>query len=503
MVTGNWDSLLSNPLRVFDYLPRMYRLSLLSRDAVFCGGWYEPFDNGGPDLSLYNESGELRSELRYIPSVLDAILGEDGSSRGSDSGKAISEESAFCIAKSTIGNLLQHVVEKPSDVYMAALFFCVLRKYPPFIAAPCRDGMTPLTIAIKYKCYPLLIGLIEEGADVNASGNDSDFTPLSLACRLGEVSITETLLQYGANPNYRDNVSCSAFPLNAAIECGSTKLVKLLLDAGADPNACGYSDDSPPLWHAIGKQNGEMIFLLIQAGADVDWEPDKDEPFTLPLLHQAAWYRDAEAIICLLANGNLANARSNCASGGATPLHFLVRERYSRQSFDALVNSGADVHIRDSEGRAVIHYLLSYHGGSDMIWLPLLIRNGADINAMDREGRNVLHYFAIGSYGIHGEPDTSLKDRSYDNPEEPVFIREDMMIDDTPSQISRMKDFSMCRWVRMLLRYGADAGVKDIYGNPPAEYALESQYFNTANLLRRVTDQPEETMLIGYRREGC
>jgi hypothetical protein len=104
-------------------------------------------------------------------------------------------------------------------------------------------------------------------------------------------------------------------------------------------------------------------------------------------LHVAAWYNQPTAVAALLARGvGDANATDEW---GRTPLHFATY--YS--SFDAvqsLMRAGADVNLRDSEGRSPVDYALFLDDAADMTAkLQAMLPYVLDIDALDEEGRTI------------------------------------------------------------------------------------------------------------------
>jgi Ankyrin repeats (many copies) len=113
----------------------------------------------------------------------------------------------------------------------------------------------PLHVAAHYGLCDIAEFLVVQRAqNVNARQSDNR-TPLSIASERGNGTITEFLLQHGADTNLRNNKSC--IPLNLALERGHLEVVQILLDHRADANAL---DDNArtalhlvlnPYWYAL------------------------------------------------------------------------------------------------------------------------------------------------------------------------------------------------------------------------------------------------------------
>ncbi|KIJ14684.1 hypothetical protein PAXINDRAFT_43750, partial [Paxillus involutus ATCC 200175] len=117
--------------------------------------------------------------------------------------------------------------------------------------------------------------LLQNGADLNAQGKDSD-TPLRSACSRGHTKIVGLLLQKGVNVNAQGKDVDT--PLHSACSGGHTKIVELLLQNGADINAQGKDSDTP-LRSACSRGHTKIVELLLQNGADVNAQgEDADTP---------------------------------------------------------------------------------------------------------------------------------------------------------------------------------------------------------------------------------
>jgi len=123
--------------------------------------------------------------------------------------------------------------------------------------------------AVEQKDLKRLVELINEGADVNESEED---TALSKAAELGRVDMVRELLKAGADPNFGG----IWVPLCAAVRGKSPEVVKLLIDAKADPNA-QEEEGSSALMLAAFIGNLEMVKMLVAAGADPKLQDEDGE----------------------------------------------------------------------------------------------------------------------------------------------------------------------------------------------------------------------------------
>ena len=137
------------------------------------------------------------------------------------------------------------------------------------------NGLTPLSGAALRGDVDAMRLLLERGAEVDAR-NGAGATALIAAATNGNPKAVQLLLEKGADPNVRSKLGET--PIGNAAGSGNLETVKMLLDRGADVNSRtsrGYS----PLMLAAGSDvmNGEIIKLLLAAGADATFTADYDE----------------------------------------------------------------------------------------------------------------------------------------------------------------------------------------------------------------------------------
>ena len=175
--------------------------------------------------------------------------------------------------------------------------------------------------------------------------------------------VAKPSLVHGRDPNIPDEWRTS---LHAASSAGHLELVESLLEFGADVNKRN-EDHSTPLFYASEAGRFKVAEFLIEHGADVN---SLDWTGWTPLL--AASRRGHTAIVqLLLEHGADVNAKTQ---DNWTALHLGIFG-YSFESIKALLEHGADVHVRNDEGQSPFQ-LASRRGEQKIV--GLLSEYGAD-----------------------------------------------------------------------------------------------------------------------------
>ena len=175
-----------------------------------------------------------------------------------------------------------------------------------------------------------------------------------------------------------------ADPIHDAAEKGNLIGVQTELDKGVDVNA-KREDGSTPLHGAAEGGYGEIVELLITAGADLHattvsmlggggWIP----------LHSAARQGHRGIVELLIEMGTDVNTRD---SAGKSTLHDAVLEGH-KGIVELLINKGADLNAKSGYYGTPLHVAGSM-GHKEIA--ELLIANGADLNVQDGFGRTPLN----------------------------------------------------------------------------------------------------------------
>ncbi len=152
----------------------------------------------------------------------------------------------------------------------------------------------------------------------------------------------DCLLRHGVSPNFA--TGWGETPLAEAVSSGDDMMVNLLLEAGADVNfQCGLS----PLYRAVTRRNHRMIRRLLAAGANI-YETGPSVNRTM--IHCAAADSDARSLCILLETSyrsapsaiHTAHINEHQNGNGDVPLHIAARRFNGHQFIEALLWYGAN-----------------------------------------------------------------------------------------------------------------------------------------------------------------
>ncbi|RHZ70278.1 hypothetical protein CDV55_100258 [Aspergillus turcosus] len=173
--------------------------------------------------------------------------------------------------------------------------------------------------ATLHKAKGALACYIKEGWDINEPVGD--IKPPVLGYAVGDEQMTTWLLDHGADPNKRCEIDCT--PLSYAVQLAPISIIELMLSRGGDVRK------GQLLQYAIFRATdlNDVISLLVDKGAPLN----------------ATMHQDGHTLM-----------RFWPMSLG-TPLH-IAAELGKTDAVRHLVNLGADISVKDANGRTVVEW---------------------------------------------------------------------------------------------------------------------------------------------------
>jgi ankyrin repeat protein len=184
------------------------------------------------------------------------------------------------------------------------------------ISLPDPDFPTALWNAFNSQNFELVETLLELGANANLR-NQSGFRLISLATKSHDARIINMLLQYGADPDKRNDNDTKSSAVFEALSCNFIDSLMSLLDFGGNINSVDGRGRSG-LTIAIERKRTEVLELLLQSGAN----PSAVDSDGRTPLHWATEARNYEACKVLLEYGSPLDIADN---RGQQPLHIAMR----------------------------------------------------------------------------------------------------------------------------------------------------------------------------------
>ncbi|MEL6142214.1 MAG: ankyrin repeat domain-containing protein, partial [Bacteroidota bacterium] len=278
-------------------------------------------------------------------------------------------------------------------------------------------------------------------------------------------------------------------PLMAAASDDQVEMVKLLIEKGADVNYI-----NPDGWTALieAADEGSMrsVKILLAAGADVNLSgpntrvtamrmaASENHLDVMRLLQTAgAKLGNGDELVAAAEEGNLEIVSYLLEQG--VPVNYTNRYNRTALSFAAeegninivrlLLQNGADVGIKDYHGRTAFSFAAEE---TQYAIVELLLENGALVDERDHHGRTALSYAAeegtvnlIKSLHKYGA-DPNSRDRYGRTP------------------LSYAANESNVAAVQYLIEIGADSTIRDNRGRSPASYAAEEGSVQALEALR-------------------
>ncbi|KXX79910.1 Ankyrin-2 [Madurella mycetomatis] len=236
----------------------------------------------------------------------------------------------------------------------------VLVRYGADVNSRGRYNRTALHLAAGIGNVEMARWMVQDGKFELEVKDQDNRTPVYYPSVYGHYAAATELLQLGADPDMGLTAGSTIdiwCPLVAAADNGLARCVKALLEHNANPNITGPTGQGTALQNAATSGYIEPCRLLLEGGADPN-SPLIQPPIVIQVVQHLV---TDEPDLCLE----------------------IVR---------LLIDNGADVNAKDSEGTPVLVFIIGYNNVEPVC--ELLLDAGADVNALDSMGKGPLFHAA-------------------------------------------------------------------------------------------------------------
>jgi ankyrin repeat protein len=242
------------------------------------------------------------------------------------------------------------LLEQAIDNGNLALLKLVLEKLSDAVEDNYYDQALSQLLAARIDHNDMLVLLLSKGANIEArSLTNYSRTALHIAARAKNHPAVQLLLEKGADVNVTDRHGYT--PLMYAAEMGNETIVNLILQYGAVTEAKEIFQGRTALGLAAENERVAIVRLLLEHGAEVEAFNDDGET----ALHGAALEGWLTVMEVLVAQGH-ANVDAQDSSG-KTPL-MLAAEVGEDEAVRLLVQKGADVKLKDESGKTALDWAI-------------------------------------------------------------------------------------------------------------------------------------------------
>ena len=205
---------------------------------------------------------------------------------------------------------------------------------------------------------------LNNGFDINVMNKNGE-NAVNVAIASGSYYVLQYLIDNGANLNSTSDTGIP--PLSQAVLEYNKQAIDILLNSKKVDMYYVWGEmwNGSPLYIACSKANVYALEKMVEHGADLNY--DFSEYNAVPLVHYALSYKQfiknedyRELIAFLILNKADINAKNN---QGQTPLMVALKNG-DIDAFNALTAGGADVTVKDNNGKTALFYAESLKGSS-------------------------------------------------------------------------------------------------------------------------------------------
>lgn len=343
----------------------------------------------------------------------------------------------------------------------------------------------PLLAAVQYKSAKTVLKLLQHNP-VSVDGPCSDFiSPLKIAISNDDIHSVKTLIQYKANVNLPDSDGDTALHLAACSET-SFAVFKEVLKAGANMY-CKDINEKTPLHYACLEANVDKVVAMLKFLNPPVNEPDEEGATPPHFLVDASSEFEGDAINHVVKTIKLAVKKgfdiNTKTKEGETILHVASRGIYSELFIPELLKiKGINVTIQNKYRENFIHCFLRYRAGIDtserfMFYLldeqlPIIPKEqlATIMNQQNNDG-----HLPVFFYIIRGVVNVKLV-KHFITFIENINIKEKFghtLLHLTSQSVLQQNE--KIPILKYLIKRGADANIRDIFGRTALFFARKLQ----------------------------
>ncbi|KAL2192491.1 putative ankyrin repeat protein [Corynascus similis CBS 632.67] len=353
------------------------------------------------------------------------------------------------------------------------------------------DG--PVLLAAARCNHRVVEVLIKAGADFKSS-NEHVFppkTPLFVAAESGSQECVRVLLAHGADPCVEQEGKTALYQAVVANHLGVTRQ---LLNHDPKPDM----DKAPPneeklLMRAVRTGNTELVSLLIDHGAEVDFVDPNTPHLSKTPLSQACDLGDLEMVKILLGKGAGINYTGDASDHPLLSACYAGRFEVARY---LLQDQAVDVKWTASDGLNALHTVVD-----EPDLTSELLKRGAPINCHSTSNGTALHA-AVRQHALE-----SLKILlSWNDPKpevDHVYGENGIFQDEigfTPLHLACKHSCLDC--LKLLLEAGANPRLKNKNGDDAVDILIQAGSVNAVQCLRLLHSTPYNVSLDGVNEQG-
>ncbi len=222
--------------------------------------------------------------------------------------------------------------------------------------------------------------ILQLGFEFNHDPNECTWDAIHWACDMDAPQAAQTLFEFGANPNAKDNNGDT--PLHLVSKSGATDMIDVLLDAGANINEKSAQESMTPLHLAFAAGRPEFARVLIAKGANLRV---KDSDGCTPIHTAAANDSLTRAIISVLPDNEIHNRDED----GRTLLHIAAQGCGHNTVQYLCEDNRIDINAKNDDFENALHCATKVGNTGAM---KVLIEQGIHVNELDAKKKSALHW---------------------------------------------------------------------------------------------------------------